>query len=132
MVSEFWPRAHGGRSVWLRSQTGADKPYVHTRPPLSDQIWLCYAYQFGSDPFRSRGDARIRSRFGADVRRGLLLSLNARVFFTHQEASFDIHITWERIHISDVHSGPVWIGFKREKIQNGSAPVCTKPIEITY
>ena len=39
-------------------------------------------YQFGSDPFRSRGDAQIRSRIGADEKRGLFSLLNTRVSCT--------------------------------------------------
>ena len=35
-----------------------------------------WPYQFGTDPFRSRGDARIRSRTGADAKRGLFSLLN--------------------------------------------------------
>ena len=27
-----------------RSQTGADRPCVHTRPPLSDPVLVCYPY----------------------------------------------------------------------------------------
>ena len=39
-------------------------------------------YQFGSDPFMSRGDARIRSRPGADAKRGMFSLLNTRVSCT--------------------------------------------------
>ena len=39
-------------------------------------------YQFGSDPFRSRGDARIRSRTGAAVKRGLFSLLTTSVSCT--------------------------------------------------
>ena len=43
-ILAFRPRAHESGSVWVWSQTGADRPCVHTRPPLSDPVWVCYPY----------------------------------------------------------------------------------------
>ena len=59
----------------------------------------------------SRGDA-IRSRTGADAKRGSL-SLNRR-----RIASFYIRTPLGRIRSSAVHTGPVWIGPKRDQIKN--------------
>ena len=39
-------------------------------------------YQFGSDPFRFRVDVRIRSKTGADAKRGLLSLLDTRLSCT--------------------------------------------------
>ena len=44
LLGPLRPRAHGSGSIWVWSQTGADRPCVHTRPPLSDPVWVCYPY----------------------------------------------------------------------------------------
>ena len=91
-------RAHGSGSVGVCSQTGSDRSCVHTRPPLPGLgllfvlAWI--GYQFGSDPLRSRGDARIRSRTGADAKRGLFSLLSTRVSCAHLEASFTSALLW--------------------------------------
>ena len=41
------PRAQGSGSVWICSQTGADRPCVQARPHLSDPVWVCYPYSSG-------------------------------------------------------------------------------------
>ena len=87
-----------------------------------------WPYQFGSDSFGSRVDARIRPGSGADATRDLFSLLSTRVSCMQQEVCFHIRTTMDQIHASGIHSGPVWIGSKREQIQNGSAPVCTKSL----
>ena len=34
------PGTHKSGSVWIRSQTGTDRPHLNTRTPLSDPVWL--------------------------------------------------------------------------------------------
>ena len=43
------PCAHESGSERLRSQTGTDRPTVHTGSNLSAPVWLRYPYQRGTD-----------------------------------------------------------------------------------
>ena len=51
---------------------------------------------------------------------------------TRLVVSFYIRTPLGRIRSSAVHTGPVWIGPKKEQIQNGSAPVCTMPKAFSF
>ena len=51
--------AHESGSVRLRSQTGTDRPTVHTGSNLSAPVWLHYPYQRGTD--KKNGAVWLRS-----------------------------------------------------------------------
>ena len=74
-------RAASNFSLLGPMHTGAD-PFGSVpkleRIGLAYTRGLLYPIQFGSDPLKSRVDARIRSRIGADVKRGLFSLLNIK------------------------------------------------------
>ena len=65
-------------------------------------------------------DAWIRSRTGAEVKQGL---------FSYKSFLYTVGSLFCFGSMSGFHTGPVWTGSKQEKIQSGSAPVCTVALD---
>ena len=97
---------------------------------LSVLVWIGYnSRTLGSNPFGCRVDARIRSIVQNWCRcetrlvfiikyKGFLYAVGSVFSYPHYFGSDPYQ--W-------CHTGSVWIGSKREQIQNGSAPVYIKP-----
>ena len=126
------PCAHESGSVRLRSQSGTDRPTVHTGSNLSAPVWLRYPYQRGTD--KKNGTLWLRSIWlpcePADrIQKKVQIGNEANFVYKRGLSTFLYFSSWlcgistSNMYLSLI--GSTWIRSHVHANYFGSDPVCT-------
>ena len=126
------PCACESGSVRLRSETGTDRPTVHTGSNLSAPVWLRYMYQRGTD--KKNGAVRFRSIWlpcepTDGIQKKVQIGDKANFVYRRGLSTFLYFSSWlRRMSTSNMHFsliGSTWIRSRVHANYFGSDPVCT-------